>query len=118
MTIIYCIITLLVVYYLALWGWYRHADNKAENSAGGETLPENENPAGYTLIGESRYKGGQTHSRTKPDTSRKRLKMILFLRRMPPEQTKRPAMGMTNRTTRTRKSPGTWRATTRVGLRA
>ena len=59
MTIIYCIITLLVVYYLALWGWYRHADNKAENSAGGETLPENENPAGYTLIGESRYKSGQ-----------------------------------------------------------
>ena len=101
MTIIYCIITVLVVYYLALWGWYRHADNKTENSAGNETLPENEDLAGYT-----------------PDTSRKRLKMILFLRRMPPEQTKRPAMGMTNRTTRTRKSPGTWRATTRVGLRA
>lgn len=59
MTIIYCIITLLVVYYLALWGWYRHADNKAENSAGNETLPENEDSAGYTLIGESRYKGGQ-----------------------------------------------------------
>ena len=45
MTIIYCIITLLVVYYLALWGWYRHADNKAENSAGNETLPENEDSA-------------------------------------------------------------------------
>lgn len=59
MTIIYCIITLLVVYYLALWGWYRHVDNKAENSAGNETLPENEDSAGYTLIGESRYKGGQ-----------------------------------------------------------
>ena len=59
MTIIYCIITLLVVYYLALWGWYRHADNKTENSAGNETLPENEDSAGYTLIGESRYKGGQ-----------------------------------------------------------
>lgn len=59
MTIIYCIITVLVVYYLALWGWYRHADNKAENSAGNETLPENEDSAGYTLIGESRYKGGQ-----------------------------------------------------------
>ena len=42
MTIIYCIITLLVVYYLALWGWYRHADNKTENSAGNETLPEKE----------------------------------------------------------------------------
>ena len=59
MTIIYCIITVLVVYYLALWGWYRHADNKTENSAGNETLPENEDSAGYTLIGESRYKGGQ-----------------------------------------------------------
>lgn len=60
MTIIYCIITALVVYYLALWGWYRHADNKTENSAGNETLPKNEDLAGYTLIGESRYKGGQT----------------------------------------------------------
>ena len=59
MTIIYCIIAALVAYYLALWGWYRHADNKAENSAGNETLPENEDSAGYTLIGESRYKGGQ-----------------------------------------------------------
>ena len=59
MTIIYCIITALVVYYLALWGWYRHTDNKAENSAGNGTLPENEDSAGYTLIGESRYKGGQ-----------------------------------------------------------
>lgn len=58
MTIIYCIITVLVVYYLALWGWYRHADNKAENSASNETLPEKE-LSDYTLIGESRYKGGQ-----------------------------------------------------------
>lgn len=60
MTIIYCIIAALVVYYLALWGWYRHADNKTENSSGNGTLPENEDLAGYTLIGESRYKGGQT----------------------------------------------------------
>ena len=70
MTIIYCIITVLVVYYIALWGWYRHADNKTENSAGNETLPENEDSAGYTLIGESRYKGGQINtagqSRTPP----------------------------------------------------
>ena len=58
MTIIYCIITALIVYYLALWGWYRHADNKTENSAGNETLPEKE-LSDYTLIGESRYKGGQ-----------------------------------------------------------
>ena len=59
MAIIYCIITVLVVYYLALWGWYQYADNKTENSAGNETLPENEDLAGYTLIGESRYKCGQ-----------------------------------------------------------
>ena len=58
MTIIYCIIAALVAYYLALWGWYRHADNKTENSAGNETLPEKE-LSGYTLIGASRYKGGQ-----------------------------------------------------------
>ena len=59
MAIIYCIITVLVVYYLALWGWYRHADNKTENSAVNGTLPEKE-LSDYTLIGESRYKGGQT----------------------------------------------------------
>ena len=59
MAIIYCIITVLVVYYLAMWGWYQYADNKTENSAGNETLPENEDLAGYTLIGESRYKCGQ-----------------------------------------------------------
>ena len=58
MTIIYCIITVLVVYYLALWGWYQYADNKTENSASNETLPEKE-LSDYTLIGESRYKGGQ-----------------------------------------------------------
>ena len=119
MTIIYCIITVLVVYYLALWGWYRHADNKTENSAGNETLPENEDSAGYTLIGESRYKGGQINPQ--PDKAGhlpQAAENDTILRRMPPEQTKRPAMGMTNRTTRTRKSPGTWRATRRVGLRA
>ena len=57
-TIICCILTALVAYYLALWLWYRHADNKTENSAGNETLPEKE-LSGYTLIGASRYKGGQ-----------------------------------------------------------
>ena len=109
MAIIYCIITVLVVYYLALWGWYRHADNKTENSAVNGTLPEKE---AATKADKS------THSRTKPDTSRKRLKMILFLRRKPPERTKHPAMGMTNPTTRTRKSPGTWLGMMRVGLQA
>ena len=59
----------------------------------------------------------ETAQAEKP-TSRKRLKMILFLRREPPERTKRPAMGMTNPTTRTRKSPGTWLGMIRVVLRA
>ena len=125
MTIIYCIITLLVVYYLALWGWYRHADNKTENSAGNETLPEKE-LSGYTLIGASRYKGGQINPQ--PDKAGHLPQAAendtifapdaAFLRRMPPEQTKRPAMWTMNRTTRTRKSPDTWLGMMRVVLRA
>ena len=67
MTILYCIITVLVVYYLALWGWYhQYADNKTENSASNETLPEKE-LSDYTLIGESRYKGGQINPQPDKD---------------------------------------------------
>ena len=109
--VIYCILTGLLVYYIALWLWYHRADSwRAKEETTDRTVPENQ-AENYTLIG--------GHRRTNRDTSRKRLKMILFLRRkLPDNRTKRPAMGMTNRTTRTRKSPGTWRATTRVGLRA
>ena len=57
--VIYCILTGLLVYYIALWLWYRYTDSR---NAGKETTDRivSENKAnGYTLIGESRYKGGQ-----------------------------------------------------------
>ena len=57
--VIYCILTGLLVYYAALWLWYRYTDSKSsENGRSDKVVPEN--PVnGYTLIGESRYKGGQ-----------------------------------------------------------
>ena len=56
--VIYCILTGLLVYYAALWLWYRYTDSKSsENGRSDKVVPEN--PVnGYTLIGESRYKGG------------------------------------------------------------
>lgn len=57
--VIYSIITGLLVYYIALWMWYRHADNRSsEKGTSDKTVPESQEN-GYTLIGESRYKGGQ-----------------------------------------------------------
>ena len=56
--VIHCILTGLLVYYIALWLWYRYTDSRT--SPGGTDdapLPRNE-VSGYTLIGESRYKGG------------------------------------------------------------
>ena len=54
----YCILTGLLVYYIALWLWYRHADNRrSEKGTNDKTVPESQ-VDGYTLIGESRYKGG------------------------------------------------------------
>ena len=54
----YCILTGLVVYYLALWIWYRHADNHTPtDKANNAPLPQSQ-VSDYTLIGESRYKGG------------------------------------------------------------
>lgn len=56
--VIHCILTGLLVYYIALWLWYRYTDSR---NAGKETTDRivSENKAnGYTLIGESRYKGG------------------------------------------------------------
>ena len=56
--VIYCILTGLVVYYLALWIWYRHADNHTPtDKANNAPLPQSQ-VSDYTLIGESRYKGG------------------------------------------------------------
>ena len=54
----YCILTGILAYYIALWLWYRHADNRrSEKGTNDKTVPESQ-ADGYTLIGESRYKGG------------------------------------------------------------
>lgn len=56
--VVYCILTGLVVYYLALWIWFRHADNHTPtDKADDAPLPQTQ-VGDYTLIGESRYKGG------------------------------------------------------------
>ena len=56
--IIYCILTGLLVYYIALWLWYRYTDSRTSPGKTDDApLPRN-GVSGYTLIGESRYKGG------------------------------------------------------------
>ena len=46
----YCILTGLLVYYIALWLWYRHADNRrSEKGTNDKTVPESQ-ADGYTLI--------------------------------------------------------------------
>ena len=56
--VIHCILTGLLVYYIALWLWYRYTDNRSSGKeATDKVVPENKEN-GYTLIGESRYKGG------------------------------------------------------------
>ena len=56
--VIYCILTGLLVYYIALWLWYRYTDRRTSPGRTDDApLPRNE-VSGYTLIGESRYKGG------------------------------------------------------------
>lgn len=56
--VVYCILIGLVVYYIALWLWYHHTDirsvEKETTCKAVSEIQEN----GYTLIGESRYKGG------------------------------------------------------------
>ena len=55
--IIYCILTGLAVYYIVLWLWYRYTDSRTSTGKADDApLPPNE-VSGYTLIGESRYKG-------------------------------------------------------------
>ena len=54
----YCILTGLLVYYIALWLWYHRADSRrAKEETTDRTVPENQ-AENYTLIGKSRYKGG------------------------------------------------------------
>ena len=56
--VVYCILTGLVVYYIALWLWYRYTDSRTSPGRTDDApLPRN-GVSGYTLIGESRYKGG------------------------------------------------------------
>ena len=56
--VIYGILTGLAVYYIALWLWYRYTDSQTPAGRTDDApLPRN-GVSGYTLIGESRYKGG------------------------------------------------------------
>ena len=56
--VIYCILTGFLVYYIALWLWYGYTDSRTSPGRTDDApLPRNE-VSGYTLIGESRYKGG------------------------------------------------------------
>ena len=62
--VVYCILIGLAVYYAALWIWYRRTDNStSRDKADGVPFPQEEIPD-YTLIGESRYKGGQIDPQT------------------------------------------------------
>ena len=57
--VVYCILTGLVVYYIALWLWYRYTDSRTSTSKADDvSLPQNK-VSSYTLVGESRYKSGQ-----------------------------------------------------------
>ena len=56
---IYGILTGLLVYYIVLWLWYRYTDNRSsEKGTSDKTVPKSR-ANDYTLIGASRYKGGQ-----------------------------------------------------------
>ena len=56
--VIYCILTGLAVYYIALWLWYRYTDSRTSTGKADDVpLPQNK-ASSYTLVGESRYKGG------------------------------------------------------------
>ena len=57
--VIHCILTGLLVYYIALWLWYRYTDSRTSPGRTDDApLPRNK-VSGYPLIGASRYKGGQ-----------------------------------------------------------
>ena len=55
----YCILTGLLVYYIALWLWYRHADNRrSKKGTNDKTVPESQ-ADGYTLRWTNRDSAGQ-----------------------------------------------------------
>ena len=113
--VIHCILTGLAVYYIALWLWYRHTDSRNSEKGISDKPVSDSQANSYTLIGESRYKGGQIGTAQDksghlpqaagndtifaPQTnSRKKA-----FRMQHPKRTKRPVTRMTNPTTRTRK---------------
>ena len=57
--VIHCILTGLAVYYIALWLWYRHTDSRNSEKGISDKPVSDSQANSYTLIGESRYKGGQ-----------------------------------------------------------
>jgi len=57
--VIYCILTGLAVYYIVLWLWYRYTDSRTSTGKADDAPLSKNEVAGYTLVGESRYKGGQ-----------------------------------------------------------
>ena len=56
--VIHCILTGLLVYYIALWLWYRYTDSRTSPGRTDDAPLSRNGVSGYTLIGESRYKGG------------------------------------------------------------
>ena len=56
--VIHCILTGLLVYYTALWLWYRYTDSRTSPGRTDDAPLSRNGVSGYTLIGESRYKGG------------------------------------------------------------
>ena len=56
--VIYCILTGLAVYYIVLWLWYRYTDSRTSTGKADDAPLSKKEVAGYTLVGESRYKGG------------------------------------------------------------
>lgn len=56
--VVYCILTGLLVYYIALWLWYRYTDSRSSGKEATDKVVPKNKENGYTLIGESRYKGG------------------------------------------------------------
>ena len=55
----YCILTGLLVYYIALCLWYRYTDSRTSAGRTDDAPLSRNEVSDYTLIGESRYKGGQ-----------------------------------------------------------
>lgn len=103
--VIYCILTGILVYYIALWLWYRYTDSRTSPGRTDDAPFPRNGVSGYTLIGESRYKGGQIQTAQDksghlPQTAEND---TILRRRLTDCRKKRPVTRMTNPITRTRK---------------